>query len=52
MHFDYPQNNFQKHWFQFLLGITVIPRGGGGGGGGGGVINVHLGLHVHVCVKL
>ena len=48
MHLDYPQNNFQKHCFQFLLGITAIPReneikqilgrwweGGGGGGGGG-----------------
>ena len=27
MHLDYPENNFQKHCFQFLLGITVIPRG-------------------------
>ena len=26
MYLVYPKNNFQKHCFQFLLGITVIPK--------------------------
>ena len=26
MYLVYPKNNFQNHCFQFLLGITVIPK--------------------------
>ena len=60
MHLSYPpappppptsptKNKLHNHGFQFLLGITVVPReikdnGYVKFGGGGGVNNVHYGL--------